>query len=445
MKNYAIILASGTGSRYQNDLPKQFTKIAGKTILEHTLAIFQKSKSIDEIVLVITPQYRHLGEEIILKNNFTKVSKLLNGGVTRKDSSSIGVSAIVDTEANVLIHDCARPFVTERIISDCIDALKRYDAIDVAIPTTDTIIEVQDNKIVNVPDRSKLMCGQTPQGFKLSLIRQAHKLAKDDSCFTDDCGLISKYNLSDIFVVNGNTDNIKITYPSDIFLADKLFQIRKTTLSSSQDLTALKDKVIVLFGGTSGIGESMATIAKQYSAKVYTASRRTGADITSSDKVSRFLESVYQKEGRIDYVVNSAGVLRIGKLVDRDINDILSEISINYIGSIIVAKESIPYLLKSNGGLLFFASSSYTRGRALYSTYSSSKAAIVNLTQALAEELSDKIRVNVINPERTATPMRSSAFGYEAPETLLSAEKAAVVSLQTLLADITGQVIDVRR
>ena len=81
-----------------------------------------------------------------------KISNLLNGGETRKDSSFIGINSIDDKEANVIIHDCARPFLTNRIITDCVNALKKYDAIDVAIPVTDTVIEVEDNIISNIPE-----------------------------------------------------------------------------------------------------------------------------------------------------------------------------------------------------------------------------------------------------------------------------------------------------
>ena len=138
--------------------------------------------------------------------------------------------------------------------------------------------------------------------------------------------------------------------------------------------------------------------------------------------------------------------MRIGKLCERKIEDIQKEIEINYIGSINVAKASIPYLKETEGSIQLYASSSYTRGRSLYSTYSSSKAAIVNFAQTLAEELSDdKIRVNVINPERTATPMRFNAFGKEPKESLLEPEKVAIASLKTFLSDLTGQVIDVRK
>ena len=447
MKNIAIILASGTGSRYGNDLPKQFVKIAGKTILEHTIEIFENAKEIDEVFVVITPEYRHFAEEILIRNNYKKIKKLLNGGITRKESSYIGISAIENFEANVIIHDCARPFLTHKIITDCIEALKIYNAVDVAIPSADTIIKVDENNVIqNIPKRSTLKRGQTPQCFKLSTIKKAHELSKNDSNFTDDCGLIVKYNLGDVYVVEGDVENIKVTYPSDIFMADRLFQIRSATQPDEQNIEEIEDKIIVIFGGTSGIGECTALLAREYGAKVFTASSSTGCNIVDYNSVENFLKDVFEKTQRIDYVVNTAGVLRMGKLTERKIEDIQEDVNINYIGSINIAKASIPYLKKSKGALQLYASSSYTRGRALYSTYSSTKAAIVNLAQALAEELAcDDIRVNVINPERCATPMRLKAFGKEAEDSLLMPQKVAEASLKTLLSNLTGQVIDVRR
>ena len=376
-----------------------------------------------------------------------KVSKLLNGGETRKDSSFIGITAVNDDEANVIIHDCARPFLTQKIISDCVEALKFYEAIDVAIPSADTIIEVDESNVIkNIPNRSKLRRGQTPQCFRLSTIKKAHELSKDDKNFTDDCGLVVKYNLADVYVVEGDIENIKVTYPSDIFVADRLFQIRSSMYPSEQSLAEIKDKVIVIFGGTSGIGLCTANLAKECGAKVYVASSSTGCDITNYDSVVEFLKKVYTETKRIDYVVNSAGILRMGKLVERNIEDIQKDINVNYVGSINVVKASIPYLKETKGSVQLYASSSYTRGRALYSTYSSTKAGIVNLAQALAEELAcDNIRVNVINPERTATPMRTKAFGQEPEGSLLQPEKVAEASLKTFVSDLTGQVIDVRR
>ena len=226
LKNYGIILASGTGSRYGSDIPKQFISLAGKTILEHTIEAFEKTEKIDHIIIVITPEYKYLAEKILLKNNFKKVIKLLCGGKTRKDSSYIGISSIKENEANILIHDCARPFIKKEIILNCIEALKKHDAVDVAIASSDTILKVKNGFIEEIPERSAFMRSQTPQCFKLSLIKKAHELSKNDQSYTDDCGLIVKYNLANIYIVEGDVENIKITYPSDIYMAEKILEMK---------------------------------------------------------------------------------------------------------------------------------------------------------------------------------------------------------------------------
>ena len=163
------------------------------------------------------------------------------------------------------------------------------------------------------------------------------------------------------------------------------------------------------------------------------------------ESIKKSLEEVKEKEGRIDYIINTAGILRMGQLNCREFEDIYEEISINYIGCVNVARLAYDFLKETKGSLIFFTSSSYTRGRALYSIYSSTKTAIVNLVQSLSEEWEkDGIRVNVVNPERTATPMRFENFGKEDEETLLKPEKVAEATLNTVLSDYTGQVIDVR-
>lgn len=440
IKNYAIILAAGVGSRFGGDLPKQFVKIAGKSVLEHTIEVFEKHKSIDEIFLVITPQYRALCENILLKNDYKKITKLLNGGQTRKESSSIAIQSIGDKEANLIIHDAARPFISDRIILDCINALKTFNAVDVAIPSADTIIQIKDNKIIAIPQRDNLRRGQTPQCFKLSLLKKAHKLAESDNNFTDDCGIVAKYNLCDIFVVNGEEKNIKITHKEDIFTADKLFQMHTSTLLQTPNLKTLKDKVLVCFGGNSGIGKAICELATQNGAKTFSFSRSNGVDIADFIAVGNALKKILSNHKKIDYVINSAGLLKMGKLHTRDFDDIKNELEINILGCVAVCKAVSQ--ITPNTKILLFTSSSYTRGRALYSTYSASKAAVVNLTQALCDE---GMQINVINPERTATPMRFNAFGKEPKDTLLSPQEVAKVSLEVLLSDINGQIIDVRK
>ncbi|WP_308212463.1 SDR family oxidoreductase [Actinomadura madurae] len=140
-----------------------------------------------------------------------------------------------------------------------------------------------------------------------------------------------------------------------------------------------------------------------------------------------------------------------GRAADRPLDTIGSEaveeaLRVNYLAPIHIARAAFPYLAKTGGRLLLYTSSSYTRGRADYSLYSSAKAATVNLTQALADEWSaDGVLINCINPERTSTPMRTAAFGQEPPHTLLSADQVARTSLNVLLSGLTGQVVDVRR
>jgi len=456
MQNIAIILAGGVGSRFGLDIPKQFAKLAGKSIIEHTIEVFQKHALIDEICVVSHKEWTWKIEEFVLKNHFTKVKKILSGGEERKDSSLSAITAysqLCKDDVNLIFHDAVRPFVSHKIIDNCIESLKHYDAIDVAIPAVDTIIEVSKKTIKNIPNRSYMMQGQTPQCFKLSIIKKAYEIAQKDKDFkpTDDCGIVKKYLPDvDIHVVEGSIDNIKITHSQDIFMADKLFQLKRTSVdtvfSKKYYDEKLHKKVLVVFGGSYGIGKDIGEIAKKHGANVYLYGRSsTNTDVTSISDIRRELAYVHKKEGKIDFIVNTASVLLKEPLAHSSHESILDIININYFGAINIAKEAIAYLEETSGHLLNFTSSSYTRGRANYSLYSSTKAAMVNLTQALGEELiHQKIHVNCINPERTLTPMRISNFGKEDPKTLLSSKEVAYGSINALLSNLTGQVIDIK-
>ncbi len=220
MKNVALILASGTGSRCGLDYPKQFAKIRGKCILQYTVEAFENNHNIDEIYLVTNSEYVDTVKE--LTENYSKVKNVVAGGATRKDSSYNGICSINADECNVLIHDGVRPLITDNIIDNCIIELKDKSAVCVVIDSTDTIYVTSDNgEIISVPNRATLKRAQTPQCFKLSLIKKAHELAKNDKdCLvTDDCGLIMNYNLAKVYTITGSEINIKITYPEDIEFA----------------------------------------------------------------------------------------------------------------------------------------------------------------------------------------------------------------------------------
>ncbi|QIP86522.1 bifunctional cytidylyltransferase/SDR family oxidoreductase [Streptomyces sp. Tu 2975] len=460
----AVLLAGGTGQRVGLAIPKQLVKIAGKAVIEHTLAIFEQADSVDDVVVMMAPGYVAEVEKIVAKAGLAKVTKVLEGGATRSETTERAIAALGEglaegEDLNVLFHDAVRPLLSERVIKDCVDALDRYQAVDVAIPSADTIIVTRTHGedgefITDVPDRSRLRRGQTPQAFKLSTIRKAYEIAASDPNFqaTDDCSVVLRY-LPDvpIYVVAGDEYNMKVTQPVDVFIADKLFQLASTALPAPADERAYREQLtgrtVVVFGGSYGIGADIAALAESYGAKVYALGRSTtGTHVENPEHVEDALSKAYAESGRIDYVINTAGVLRIGKLAETDNAAIQEALNVNYLAPVHIARASHKYLAETRGQLLLYTSSSYTRGRAEYSLYSSTKAAMVNLTQALSDEwAADGVRVNCVNPERTATPMRTKAFGVEPAGSLLSSEAVARTSLDVLLSELNGHVIDVRQ
>ena len=202
-----------------------------------------------------------------------------------------------------------------------------------------------------------------------------------------------------------------------------------------------------MFGGSYGIGADITKLAREYGAQVFAFSRSgTQTHVDRREDIAAAASVVLAETDHIDYVVNTAGVLPRGALREASEETIYAATEVNYLAPIFIAQEFLPHLEASRGSLLFFTSSSYTRGRSGYSLYSSAKAAVVNLTQALADEWgATGVKVNCINPERTATPMRTKAFGEEPPESLLSSEEVARASLATLVSGETGHIVDIRR
>lgn len=449
MSNIAIILASGTGSRFRSETPKQFLKLAGKTVLEHTLDVFELHPRIDAVIVVVAAENRLLTEQIIASAGYRKASKIITGGATRQASSASGIAAVADDAAKVLVHDAVRPLLDAATIDRCLDALDAFEAVDTGIPSPDTVIRIDGkDAIAEIPDRAMLRLGQTPQAFRAGLLRRAHALAATDADLrvTDDCGLILHYGLGRVHVVAGDANNIKVTYPSDIYLADRLFQLRARVATSDGAPSSLQGKVLVVFGASRGIGQHIAALAQAAGAHVTAVSRGDGVDVADARAVRKVLADTRYARGHIDFVANTAGVLHTGLLAGQDDAVIDAQVTTNLRGSIIVARESFEVLRDGGGSIALFTSSSYTRGRALNAVYSATKAAVVNLMQGLAQEYHPfGVRINAINPERTATPMRTENFGIEPVAELLDPGKVAQATLVALLSNATGEVIDVRR
>jgi 2-C-methyl-D-erythritol 4-phosphate cytidylyltransferase len=456
VRNVAVLLAGGVGARIGLDIPKQLIKVAGKTILEHALIALHSHPAVDEIKIMMAPGHLDAVRAIVRNGGYDdKVTDILEGGETRNDTTMRALDSLGEDECHVLFHDAVRPLVTPRIIQECFDALATHPAVDVAIPSADTIIEVDaDNTIREIPPRAALRRGQTPQAFRSSVIRRAYAIAAEDPDFvaTDDCTVVLRYLPDEpIWVVHGDERNMKVTEPVDVYLADKLFQLTTSDapepLTEEEYRTALAGKTMVVFGGSYGIGADIAELAGRLGADVFTFSRSsTNTHVERRADVAAAAREVVEKTGRVDFVVNTAGVLPRGTLLDTSEETIYAATEINYLAPVFMAQVFFPLLKQTSGSLLLFTSSSYTRGRSGYSLYSSAKAATVNLTQALADEwAADRVRVNCVNPERTATPMRTKAFGQEPAGTLLDSETVARTSLDVLISAHTGHIIDVRK
>jgi ribitol-5-phosphate 2-dehydrogenase (NADP+) / D-ribitol-5-phosphate cytidylyltransferase len=453
-RTVGVILAGGTGVRLGLGIPKQLVKIAGKTILEHTIAIFENAPEIDEIIVLMAAGHVPAAQSIVNQAGFSKVKHVVEGGGTRSDTTLRALDLIGDEDCNLLIHDAVRPLLSARIIRECVNALRKHDAVDVAIPSADTIVVVDDDSFISsIPRRATLRRGQTPQAFRSPTIREAYRLATQDPGFetTDDCGVVLRYLPEvPIKVVEGSEQNIKVTHAVDVHLADKLFQLSMSGVpraATDRYTEQLRGRTLVVFGGSYGIGFDLAEQAREFGADVYAFSRSsTDTYVERPADIAAALELAHRETGRIDYIAVTAGILQKGPLDSLDEEAIAQAVGVNYLAPITVARLALPYLQETRGQLLLYTSSSYTRGRAGYALYSSSKAAIVNLTQALSDEWADTgVRVNCINPERTSTPMRTRAFGEEPPDSLLSAETVALASIDVLISDLTGQVVDVRR
>ena len=231
MKNIAIILAAGTGSRMGSPVPKQFLDLDGSTVLEHSVEAFASHPAIDEVAVVVHPDWMEHARRL-----FPDL-RLVEGGSERYLSTLNAVAAYLDCpdDTNLIFHDAARPWISQEVISRVVQALERHEAVGVGIPSTDTVWEVRrtlplsplakgeypkgEGVITRIPERKHMWRAQTPQAFRLWVIRDAYQRALQDPQFTatDDCGVVRKYMPEmKIHVVEGDERNRKITFPEDL-------------------------------------------------------------------------------------------------------------------------------------------------------------------------------------------------------------------------------------
>jgi 2-C-methyl-D-erythritol 4-phosphate cytidylyltransferase len=419
----AVLLMGGVGSRFGSETPKQFHRLSGKAVYEVALEPFLEAGFIDEIVLSCHPDWI----------DGVTGGRVVAAGKTRQESSYLGLRGFSTPPSVVLIHDAVRPFVTVEILRENALLAIEHGAVDTCIPSADTLVHTKGKSVVSIPNRAEYLRGQTPQSFSYPLILEAHERAKGTNA-SDDCQLVLDMGHK-VWIAKGDEQNIKITSELDLFLAEQLFRMRKRSISGDQSIAG---KLYAVVGGTGGIGQAICQMLKEAGAIAIPLSRRTGFDLSDGESVRATLERL----GPLDGLINCAGILFAKPLTSLHLSEIEEMLEVNLIGLIRCCK-----LAQFNplAHIINIGSSSFARGRKDLSIYASAKAAVVNFTQALAEERPD-LRIHAVIPQRTNTPLRTTNFPDEKPDTLLEPEKIAKTVLD-LLKDIstTGMLVEVRK
>ena len=228
MTNVAVILAGGMGTRVGGNTPKQLLPLSdGRSVLEHSVDAFEAASCIDEIVIVMHPEWIKEAEELCRRNTWQKVRQIIAGGSERWESSWHAIQAFSGqlSDISLWLHDAARPFVSQRILTDVAKALETHAAVTVGVPVTDTLYKVRRNdvrgtkEVETIPSRADFMRAQTPQAFHLDVLKEAFEraLAQGQVAVTDDVGIVQAYMPEQsIFIVSGEEANRKITYAEDL-------------------------------------------------------------------------------------------------------------------------------------------------------------------------------------------------------------------------------------
>ncbi|MBS4973572.1 MAG: 2-C-methyl-D-erythritol 4-phosphate cytidylyltransferase [Clostridium celatum] len=220
----AIILAGGKGKRMRSAISKQFIDIKGKPIIYYTLKKFSENKKIDNIIVVLPEDEVKYFKENILKKYELRINKIVIGGKERQDSVYNALKSLKNSSTDiVLIHDGARPFISERIINEGIKFAEIYGAAAPGVMPKDTIkVKNEKNFSVDTPNRANLVSIQTPQVFKFDEILECHeKIRYNGKMVTDDTMVVEKYGYS-VYLYDGEYTNIKVTTPEDLILAERL-------------------------------------------------------------------------------------------------------------------------------------------------------------------------------------------------------------------------------
>jgi len=225
----AVVPAGGTGKRMGAGAPKQFLMLGGVPMMVHTLRALERAPSVTDVVLVVPKeeQARALSE-VVERHGLKKVLKVVPGGATRQESVHHGLHEVAEDVEIVVVHDAVRPFVTPDLIERSIEAARKHGGAIAAVPMKDTPKQAgPDGLIQRTLDRHELWLAQTPQTFRRALVVEAYRKAEIEHVHgTDDAALVERLGHK-VGLVEGSWENIKITTPEDMILAEAILAAKK--------------------------------------------------------------------------------------------------------------------------------------------------------------------------------------------------------------------------
>lgn len=229
MRVVAIIPAAGAGQRMGGPIEKQFLRLRGIPVLAHTLKAFDQSPEVDGVVIVVGARQRQvLKKKVLGPHPCEKLLRVVTGGPKRQDSVARGLEAVPSECELVVVHDGARPLVSVELLGSVLGAADSYGAALAAIPARDTVKRAEGRLVVATLVREEIWLAQTPQAFHFALLRRAYEeAASTQAAVTDDAALVERLGVP-VHLVPGSEDNIKVTTPTDLILAEALLAQRHT-------------------------------------------------------------------------------------------------------------------------------------------------------------------------------------------------------------------------
>ncbi len=225
----AIVPAAGRGLRMGGTVPKQFLALGGEPLVVHSLRVLQRSPVIDHIILAVPEaDFDYCLNDLAVRFGFSKIRRVVAGGKERQDSVRHALEHVPEETQIVVVHDAVRPFLTERMIAEVVEAAYREGGAIIALPMRDTVKQVGlEHRIERTVDRKSLWLAQTPQAFRRDRLLNGHRKAHAEGVHATDDACIFEWTGHPVVVVEGSGENIKVTRPEDMVIGEAILASRR--------------------------------------------------------------------------------------------------------------------------------------------------------------------------------------------------------------------------